>query len=50
MSEIFKIDIGMRQGCIISLWLFNVYMDAVVKEVKIGMGKRVETAWPLVCR
>ena len=32
----------MRQGCIciISPWLFNVYMDGVMKEVKMGMGKR----------
>ena len=23
-----------------SPWLFNVYMDAVIKEVKMGMGRR----------
>ena len=23
-----------------SLWLFSVYMDAVMKEVKMGMGRR----------
>ena len=23
-----------------SPWLFNVYMDAVMKKVKVGMGKR----------
>ena len=23
-----------------SPWLFNVYMDGVMKEVKIGMGER----------
>ena len=43
-----------------SLWLFNVYMGGVMKEVKMmGMGRRgvsfledrrVEIAWPLVCR
>ena len=42
-----------------SPWLFNAYMDAVIKEVKMGMGRRgvrfqekgrVEIAWPLVCR
>ena len=26
-SERFRIDIGVRQGCIMSPWLFNVYMD-----------------------
>ena len=30
----------MRQGCIISPWLSNVYMDAVMEEVKMAMGKR----------
>ena len=39
-SEWFRIDSGARQRCIISTWLFNVYMDTVIKEVKIGMGRR----------
>ena len=29
-SECFKIDSGVRQVCIMSPWLFNVYMDAVM--------------------
>ena len=40
MSERFMISIGVRQGCIMSLCLFNVYMDAVREEVKMGMGRR----------
>ena len=28
-SKCFGIESGMRQGCILSPWLFNVYMDAV---------------------
>ena len=55
-SECFRIKSGVRQGCIISPWLFNVYFEVV--EVKIWMGRksvrfeerRVEIAWPLVCR
>ena len=39
-SERFKIDSGVRQGCIMSPWLLNLYMDAVMKEVKMGMGRR----------
>ena len=31
-SERFRIDNGVRQGCIISPWLFNVYMDGVIKD------------------
>ena len=40
MSECFRIDNGVRQGCVMSHWLFNVYMDAVMKEVTMEMGKR----------
>ena len=40
-SEHFRIDSGIKQGCVMSPWLFNVYMDAVMKELKMGMGRRV---------
>ena len=36
-GEQFRIDSGVRQGCIMSPWLFNVYMDAAMKEVKMEM-------------
>ena len=39
-NEQFRIGSGVRQGCIISPWLFNVYMVAVMKDVKMGMGRR----------
>ncbi len=26
-------NVGLRQGCVMSPWLFNVYMDGVVREV-----------------
>ena len=42
-SECFRIDSGVRQVCIMFSWLFNVYMDAVMKEVKMGMGRRGES-------
>ena len=38
MSEWFRSNNGVRQGCIMSFRLFNVYMDAV--KVKMGMGRR----------
>ena len=38
-SERFRIDSGVRHGCITSPWLFNVYMDVVMKELKMGMGR-----------
>ena len=39
-SERFSIYSGVRQGCIMFSWLFNVYMDGVMKEVKMGLGRR----------
>ena len=37
-SEKFRIDNGVRQGCIMSLWLFDVYIDGETKEVKREIG------------
>ena len=36
----FRIDSRVRQECIMSPWLFNVYMDGEMKEVKMGIGRR----------
>ena len=57
-SECFRIDSGAIQGCILGLWLLNVYMNAVMKDVKRGMGRRgseisrggerEDIAWPFV--
>ena len=38
-SERHRIDSGVRQRCIMSSWLFNVYIDGVMKEVNMGDGK-----------
>ena len=38
-SERFRMDNGVRQECIMSPRLFNVYMDGVMREVKMGMGR-----------
>ena len=32
-SEQFRIYSGVRQWCIMSPWLFNIFMDGVMKEV-----------------
>ena len=40
VSKQFRIDSGVRQGCIMSPCPFNVYMDIVLKEVKMGKGRR----------
>ena len=31
--EWFPVCVGLRQGCVMSPWLFNMYMDGVVREV-----------------
>ncbi len=37
LSESFKIEVGVRQGCVMSLWLFNIYMDRCIREMKVGV-------------
>ena len=43
VSEWFSVNVGLRQGCVMSPWLFNVYMDGVVPEVNVRVfGKWLE--------
>ena len=35
----FQNESAVRQGFIMPPWLFNVYMDAVMKKVKVGMER-----------
>ena len=40
-SECFPVNVGLRQGCVMSQWLFNVYIDCVVREVNVKvLGER----------
>ncbi len=38
-SEHFEIKVGLRQRCVMSPWLFNIYMDGVMREVKGKVGE-----------
>ena len=41
-SDWFGVKVGLRQGCVMSPWLFNLYADGVVREVKARVqGKGV---------
>ncbi len=31
----FNIEVGVRQGCVMSPWLFNIYMDGCIREMKV---------------
>ena len=43
VSEWFPVIIGLRQGCVMSPWLFNVYMDGVVRKVNVRvLGKGLQ--------
>ena len=43
VSEWFLVNVGLRQGCVMSPWLFNLYMDGVVREVNVRvLGKGLE--------
>ena len=40
VSEWFPVNVGLRQRCVMSPWLFNVYMDGVVRGVNVRvLGK-----------
>ena len=34
-SKNFNIGVGVKQGCVMSPWLFNIYMDSMMKEWKV---------------
>ena len=43
VNERFPGNVGLRQGCVMSPWLFNVYMDGVVRELNVRViGKGLE--------
>ncbi len=37
--EHFEIKVGLRQGCVMLPWLFNIYMDDVMREMKGRVGE-----------
>ena len=43
MSEWVLVNVGLKQGSVMSRWLFNVYMDGVVQQVNVRvLGKGLE--------
>ena len=37
-GEWFEVGEGLRQGCVISPWLFNLFMDALMNKVREKAG------------
>ncbi len=33
-SESFAVEVGVRQGCVMSPWLFNIFIDGYMREMK----------------
>ena len=44
-SEWFPFNVELRQGCVMSSWLFNMYMDGVVREVNVRVLGAAECEW-----
>ena len=43
VSDWFPVNIGLRLGCVMSPWMFNLYMDGVVAGVNVRvLEKRLE--------
>ena len=43
MSDWFPVNVGLRQRCVMSPWVFNVYMDGMVREVNVmALGNGLE--------
>ncbi len=37
LNESFSVEVGVRQGCMMSPWFFNIYMDGCLREMKVGV-------------
>ena len=45
VSEWFPVRVGLRQGCVMSPWLFNLFMDGVMREIRKNVYDTGATIW-----
>ncbi len=51
-SENFEVEVGVRQGCVMSPWLFNIFMDGFMREMKckvVNMGAKLRLNGVVCC-
>ncbi len=41
-NDSFTVRVGVRQACVMSTWLFDIFMDGCMREMKAKVGKRGE--------
>ena len=44
-SDWFGVKVGLRQGCVMSPWLFNVFIDGVMREVQQEVRETGVSLW-----
>ncbi|KAI5644408.1 reverse transcriptase (RNA-dependent DNA polymerase) domain-containing protein [Phthorimaea operculella] len=44
-TELFNIEKGVRQGCVASPWLFNLFMDSCLTDLKENRAVNVTPSW-----
>ncbi len=37
LSESFSVEVGVRQGCVMSPWPFSIYIDGCIREMKVSV-------------
>ncbi len=46
LNDSFTVGVGVRQGCVMSPWLFSIFMDGCMREVKAKKSRcRSEVEW-----
>ncbi len=39
LNDSFTVRVGVRQACVMSTWLFDIFMDGFMREMKAKLGK-----------